>query len=85
MNFFLDISIFCVLIYHQSNIWNRFSSPVLGHRLEEREILKMSYLICDKRKGSPKIHIEVCRRKCKLVQECKTYKEFINSLEKKAA
>jgi hypothetical protein len=47
--------------------------------------LKMSYLICDKRKGSPKIHIEVCRRKCKLIRECKTYKEFVNNLEKKAA
>ena len=56
-----------------------------GLPTEERKILKMSYLICDKRKGSPKIHIEVCRRKCKLVHECKTYKEFINSLEKKAA
>jgi len=57
----------------------------LDRRLEEREILIMSYLICDKRKGSPKIHIEVCRRKCKLLQECKTYKEFVNNLEKKAA
>ncbi len=46
---------------------------------------KMSYLICDKRKGSPKIHIEVCRRKCKLIQECKTYKEFAENPEKKAA
>ena len=46
---------------------------------------KMSYLICDKRKGSPKIHIEVCRRKCKLIQECKAYKEFADNLEKKAA
>jgi hypothetical protein len=46
---------------------------------------KMSYLICDKRKGSPKIHIEVCKRKCKLVHECKTFKEFVDNLEKKAA
>jgi len=45
----------------------------------------MSYLICDKRKGSPKIHVEVCRRKCKLIQECKTYKEFVDHSEKKAA
>ena len=45
----------------------------------------MSYLVCDKRKGSPKIHIEVCRRKCKEVHECKTYKEFVNNQEKKAA
>ena len=57
----------------------------LDRRREGREILIMSYLICDKRKGSPKIHIEVCRRKCKLVQECKTYKEFVDTLEKKAA
>jgi hypothetical protein len=46
---------------------------------------QMSYLVCDKRKGSPKIHVEVCRRKCKLIQECKTYKEFVDSSEKKAA
>jgi len=45
----------------------------------------MSYLVCDKRKGSPKIHVEVCRRKCKSVQECKTYKEYVINLEKKAA
>jgi len=45
----------------------------------------MSYLVCDKRKGCPKIHVEVCRRKCKLVQECKTYKEHVNNIEKKAA
>jgi hypothetical protein len=45
----------------------------------------MSYLVCDKRKGSPKIHVEVCRRKCKFAQECKTYKEFAGNVDKKAA
>jgi len=45
----------------------------------------MSYLTCDKRKGSPKVHVEVCRRKCKSVQECKTYKEFTSTVDKKAA
>jgi len=45
----------------------------------------MSYLVCDKRKGSQKVHVEVCRRKCKMVQECKTYKEFSRSVDKKAA
>ena len=45
----------------------------------------MSYLVCDKRKGSTKIHVEVCRRKCKSVQDCKTYKEYVINLEKKAA
>ena len=45
----------------------------------------MSYLVCEKRKGSPKIHIEVCQRKCKLAQECKSFKEFTSNLEKKAA
>jgi hypothetical protein len=45
----------------------------------------MSYLVCDKRKGNPKIHVEVCRRKCKLVQECKSFKEFTTNLEKRAA
>ncbi len=50
----------------------------------DKEVL-MSYLVCDKRKGSPKIHVEVCRRKCKLLNECKSYKEFVDNLEKKAA
>ncbi len=45
----------------------------------------MSYLVCDKRKGTPKIHVEVCRRKCKDVTECKIYKEFVSTVEKKAA
>jgi len=45
----------------------------------------MSYLVCDKRKGSPKVHVEVCRRKCKSAQECKAYKEFVSNSEKKAA
>jgi hypothetical protein len=45
----------------------------------------MSYLTCDKRKGSPKVHVEVCKRKCKLVEECKAYKGFVSSTEKKAA
>jgi len=46
---------------------------------------RLMYLVCDKRKGSPKVHVEVCKKKCKLIQECKTYKEFVNSPEKRAA
>lgn len=49
----------------------------------ERGDPKMSYIICNKRKGSPKIHVEVCRRKCKFLNECKVYKEFMNNSEKK--
>lgn len=45
----------------------------------------MSYLVCDKRKGSPKVHVEVCKKKCKMAEECKVYKAFLESLEKKAA
>jgi hypothetical protein len=45
----------------------------------------MSYLVCDKRKGNPKVHVEVCRRKCKEMKECKTYREFVDRAEKKAA
>ena len=43
----------------------------------------MSYLVCEKRKGSPKVHVEVCQRKCKLAQECKSYKEFTSNLERR--
>jgi hypothetical protein len=45
----------------------------------------MSYVVCEKRKGNPKVHIEVCRKKCKSVEECKTYKEFMAEVENKAA
>ncbi len=45
----------------------------------------MSYLVCEKRKGSQKVHVEVCRKKCKFVDVCKSFKEFVSSLEKKAA
>ncbi len=60
------------------------STPKIAAKSRKGD-LQMSYLVCDKRKGSPKIHVEVCRRKCKLIQECKTYKEFVDSSEKKAA
>jgi hypothetical protein len=67
-----------------SKYWNIYSR--LGWLPQGRKgDLRMSYLVCDKRKGSPKIHVEVCRRKCKLIQECKTYKEFVDNSEKKAA
>ena len=52
-------------------------------RIEEGDL--MSYIVCEKRKGSQKVHVEVCQKKCKLVQECKSFKEFISNLEKKAA
>ena len=45
----------------------------------------MSYLVCEKRKGNPKVHVEVCRRKCKLIHECKAYKEYLVHQEKRAA
>ncbi len=45
----------------------------------------MSYLVCEKRKGSQKVHVEVCRKKCKFADECKSFKEFVSSQEKKAA
>ena len=77
MHFFLDIPISCVL-YSLLII-----DDVFG--LEQKKGTRMSYLICDKRKGSQKVHVEVCRRKCKLVQECKAYKQFVDELEKKAA
>jgi len=65
-------------------IFNILNGPI-KQTFKVKGDLKMSYLICDKRKGNPKIHIEVCKRKCKLINECKTYKEFVNNHEKKAA
>jgi len=37
----------------------------------------MSYIICGKRKGNPKVNVEVCRRKCKHANQCKSYKEYL--------
>ncbi len=37
----------------------------------------MSYIICGKRKGSPKVNVEVCRRKCKHADQCKSYREYL--------
>ena len=71
--------------YIFTSTYRIFGSFGLAIKIGRKGDSKMSYLICDKRKGSPKIHVEVCRRKCKLIQECKTYKEFVDSLEKKAA
>jgi hypothetical protein len=68
-----------------NSTYREITSIGAGYRLDGKGDARVSYLICDKRKGSPKIHVEVCRRKCKLIQECKTYKEFVDSLEKKAA
>jgi hypothetical protein len=45
----------------------------------------MSYVICDKRKGSPKVHVQVCEKKCKGLQECKVYKAHMEKTDKKAA
>ncbi len=38
----------------------------------------MSYIICGKRKGSPKVNVEVCRRKCKHSEQCKPYREYLD-------
>ena len=37
----------------------------------------MSYIICGKRKGNPKVNVEVCRRKCKHAEQCKPYQEHL--------
>ena len=66
--------------------YNAFVS-IFGNLLSKpnRGKFIMSYLVCDKRKGSPKVHVEVCRRKCKLTDQCKNYKQFVIDVEKKAA
>jgi len=64
-------------------------SAVMGYNYFAKKInhmgVLMSYLICEKRKGSQKVHVEVCQKKCKFVQECKSFKEFMSNQEKKAA
>ncbi|NIQ37432.1 MAG: hypothetical protein GTN81_02410 [Proteobacteria bacterium] len=43
----------------------------------------MPYIVCDKRRGSPKLNVEVCRRKCQFTEECKSYGRYLeaNALE----
>lgn len=37
----------------------------------------MAYIICEKRRGNPKINVEVCRRKCDFTEECRPYKRYL--------
>jgi hypothetical protein len=37
----------------------------------------MSYVICEKRKGNPKVNVEVCKRKCKSAYQCKPYNDYL--------
>lgn len=39
----------------------------------------MPYIICEKRRGHPKVNVEVCRRKCKFMEECKSYEKYIRT------
>ena len=39
----------------------------------------MPYIVCEKRKGNPKVNVEVCRRKCKFTEECKPYNRYLDT------
>ena len=39
----------------------------------------MPYIVCEKRKGNPKVNVEVCRRKCKFVDECMPYGQYLKT------
>jgi len=39
----------------------------------------MPYIVCEKRKGNPKVNVEVCRRKCKFVEECVPYRQYLKA------
>ncbi len=39
----------------------------------------MPYIICEKRRGHPKVNVEVCRRKCKFMEECKSYERYVGA------
>ena len=39
----------------------------------------MAYIICERRKGNPKLNVEVCRRKCKFTDQCKPYEKYLCS------
>lgn len=39
----------------------------------------MPYIVCEKRKGSPRVNVEVCRRKCQFTEECKSYGRYLEA------
>jgi hypothetical protein len=39
----------------------------------------MAYIICNKRRGNPKINVEVCRRKCQFTEECEAYTNYLQA------
>jgi len=40
----------------------------------------MAYIICERRKGNPKLSVEVCRRKCKFTDQCKPYGKYLSGV-----
>jgi hypothetical protein len=39
----------------------------------------MAYIVCEKRRGHPKVNVEVCRRKCKFTEDCKSYRKYLEA------
>ena len=39
----------------------------------------MPYIVCEKRKGNPRVNVEVCRRKCKFTEECSSYRRYLTT------
>lgn len=39
----------------------------------------MAYIVCEKRRGNPKVNVEVCRRKCKFMEDCKSYRKYLEA------
>lgn len=39
----------------------------------------MPYIVCEKRRGSPRLNVEVCRRKCQFMEDCESYGRYLSS------
>jgi len=39
----------------------------------------MPYIVCEKRRGNPKLNVEVCRRKCEFMEECKSFQRYLEA------
>ncbi len=39
----------------------------------------MPYIVCEKRRGSPKVNVEVCRRKCQFMEACISYGRYLEA------
>ncbi|NVL89765.1 MAG: hypothetical protein HWN69_02045 [Desulfobacterales bacterium] len=39
-----------------------------------------NYIVCEKRGNQPRIHVEICRHRCKDAGACRAFRNYMNNL-----